>query len=98
MKKVPSSITILGRKVKIKQGNNLVYNGQQCLGLCDCDNNTIYLEKSVELPAKHDVLIHEIGHYFLEITGFSQKMSDSENEVMCQLLTLFYNDVKKSLK
>jgi Zn-dependent peptidase ImmA (M78 family) len=97
MKKVPSSVVILGRKVKVKQGNNLHYMGEPCLGLCDYDNKIIYLEKNQSPQMKHDTLIHEMTHFFLELTGLSQKLSDSENEIYCQLITAFHNDLKHSL-
>lgn len=97
MKKVPSSVTILGRKVKVKQGNNLHYMGEPCLGLCDYDNKIIYLEKNQSPQMKHDTLCHEMTHYFLELTGISQKISESEGEMYCQLITAFHNDLKSQL-
>lgn len=88
------SITILGRKVKIKEFANLVYNGHPCLGLCDYDNKIIYLEKNQSPHMKKDTLCHEAVHFFLELSGISQKLSDSENEIYAQLITAFYNDIK----
>lgn len=96
-KKIPSSLTILGRKVKIKQGFNLVYMGQPCLGLCNYDEKIIYLEKNQSDEMKTDTLIHEATHFFLELSGISQKLSDSENEMYCQLVTAFFNDIKSEL-
>jgi len=97
MKKVPSSVTILGRKVKVKQGNNLHYMGEPCLGLCDYDNKVIYLEKNQLAQMKHDTLVHESVHFFLELTGLSQKLTDNENEIYSQLFTALYNDLKSQL-
>lgn len=97
MKKIPSCVVILGRKVKVKQGANLHYNGEACLGLCDYDNKIIYLEKNQSPQMKNDTLIHEMSHFFLELTGLSQKLSDSENEIYCQLITAFFNDLKKNI-
>lgn len=94
-KKFPTSITILGRKVKIKQGRGLVYMGQPCLGLCNYDEKIIYLEKEQSDEMKYDTLLHEIHHFYLEFTGFSQKMSDAENEIACQMFTALFNDIKK---
>jgi Zn-dependent peptidase ImmA (M78 family) len=98
MKKLPSKVVILGRTVRIKQGNNLHFLGEPCLGLCDYDAKTIYLEKNQSPEMKHDTLVHEMGHFFLELSGISQKLSDSENEIYCQLITAFHNDINKSLK
>ncbi len=94
-KKFPKQLTILGRVVKIKQGAGLMYQNQPCLGLCNYDEKTIYLEKNQDEPMKYETLCHEAAHFFLELTGISQKLSDSENEMYCQLLTAFFNDIKK---
>jgi hypothetical protein len=96
-KKFPTTITILGRKIKIKQGKRLHYMGQPCLGLCNYDEKTIYLEKDQSPEMKYDTLLHEIHHFYLELTGFSQKMSDAENEIACQMFTALYNDIKTQL-
>lgn len=96
-KKFPTSVVILGRKVKIKQGKGLFYDGRPCLGLCDYDNKIIYIEKDQPEHTKMETLLHEIQHYFLELSGFSQKMSDAENEISCQLFTALVQDIKKIL-
>lgn len=88
------SITILGRRVRIKEGANLVYRGEPCLGLCDYDNRIIYLEKNQSPRMKKDTLRHEAIHFFLELTGISQKLSESENEVYSQLITALLDDLK----
>jgi len=98
MKKLPSKVVILGRTVRIKQGNNLHFLGEPCLGLCDYDAKTIYIEKDQSPEMKHDTLCHEIVHFFLELSGISQKLSDSENELYAQLITALHNDINKSLK
>lgn len=96
-KKFPTSVTVLGRKVKIKQGKGLTYMGQPCLGLCNYDDSIIYLEKDQSEQMKRDTLCHEAVHYFLELTGISQKLSDSENEIYSQLISAFFNDMKNNL-
>jgi Zn-dependent peptidase ImmA (M78 family) len=96
-KKFPSSITIMGRKLKIKQGSGLIYQGQQVLGLCDYDKKMIYIEKNQTDESKVDTLIHEATHYFLILAGLDQRLSESENEIYCQLITAFFNDLKKVL-
>lgn len=88
---------VLGRKFKIKQGANLAYHGQAVLGLCDYDNLTIYIEKTQSDNSKRQTLIHECCHAMLIIAGMDQRLSDSENEMYCQLLTAFCEDMKKVL-
>lgn len=98
MKKLPKFIIILGRKFKIKQLNNLSHLSQPCLGLCDYSNKVIYLEKLQTDEDKLDTLVHESSHAMLAISGVDQKLTDSENEIMCQLFTALFNDLSKSLK
>jgi Zn-dependent peptidase ImmA (M78 family) len=95
--KFPKSIQIMGRKIKIKQGVNLVYKEQPCLGLCDYDNKIIYLEKNQPDQSKVETLVHEATHFFLELTGISQKLDEDTNEMYCQLITALFVDLKKDL-
>ncbi len=98
MNKIPKSIQILGRKFKIKQISNLKYGQDQVLGLCDYSNKAIYIEKDQTDKEKLDTLYHECVHAMLAISGIDQKLTDSENEIMCQLFTALYNDLIKALK
>lgn len=87
----------MGRKVRIKQGKRLVYEGEQCLGLCDYDNRIIYLEAEQSEESKRAVLSHEALHYFLILLGIDQRLSESEVEIYCQSFTALFNDLKKYL-
>lgn len=93
----PRFIMVLGRKFKIVQKKNIAYQGQSILGLCDYNNLTIYIEKSESDNSKRQTLIHEACHAMLIITGIDQKISESENELYCQLFTAFCEDMKKVL-
>jgi len=93
----PRSIMILGRKFKIVQKKNIAYHGQMILGLCDYNALTIFIESSQSDISKRQTLIHECGHAWLIITGADQRLSESENEMHCQLLTAFCEDMKKVL-
>lgn len=97
-KRFPSSIAVLGRRYKIKQGKGLSYQGQPCLGLCDNSDRTIYLEKDQDDSGKKETLLHEAVHAMLFITGIDQKLSEGENEVYAQLFTAFYHDMEKVFK
>jgi hypothetical protein len=96
-KSLPSKINILGRTFKIKQGKNLSWQGQPILGLCDYTKLTIYIESNQTPQSKRQTLIHEACHGMLIISGIDQRLSDSENEIYCQLLTAFCEDMKKVL-
>lgn len=97
-KRFPSSVSILGRRYKIKQGKNLVFQGQPCLGLCDNLNKIIYLEKDQDEQTKKETIIHECFHALLFISGIDQKLTEAENEIYCQLATAFYHDVEKVIE
>jgi Zn-dependent peptidase ImmA (M78 family) len=97
-KKFPAFLTIMGRKIKIKQGENLMYEGKPCLGLCDYTDKIIYLEKNQDYHSKVETLVHEATHFFLELTGISQKLDEDSNEIYCQLITALFVDLKKDLK
>lgn len=94
---MPRHIVILGRKIKIVQGKNLVYQGQECLGLCDYDNSVIYLEKNQSKQSKLDTLSHEAIHFFLTLTGIDQRMTEREVEIYCQCFAALFKDLKKHL-
>lgn len=97
-KKFPASVTLCGRKYKIKQGKNLVYNGQPCLGLCDNQNRIIYLEADQEETSKRETLLHELAHAFMNLVGIDQKLTEAEAEIYCQVWTMFFHDVEAALK
>jgi Zn-dependent peptidase ImmA (M78 family) len=96
-KKFPKYLNIMGRKVKIIQKQNMTYNGDPVLGLCDYDKKVIYLEKDISDQTKIETLVHEATHFFLELTGISQKISASENEMYSQLITALFVDLEKHL-
>lgn len=93
----PRSIMVLGRKFKIIKKKNIAYHGQAILGLCDYEKLTIYIESTQSDVSKRQTLIHEACHAMLIITGIDQKISESENELYCQLFTAFCEDMRKVL-
>lgn len=90
----PRKIKVLGRDFKIKQGKNLVYQNTPVLGLCDYNAKLIYIESNQSDESKRQTLIHECCHAMLIIAGMDQRLSESENEMYCQLLTAFCEDMK----
>lgn len=94
----PKSIQIMGRKWKIKQVKNLTYNGDPVLGLCDYTGRMIYLESEQLLSEKKATLYHEVAHAWLILCGLDQKMSVTEVEINCQLVTALIEDIIKAFK
>ena len=93
MKKI-KTVTVLGRKIQVVEGKNLVYQGEPCLGLCDYDKRIIYIEQNQSKESKRDTLIHELNHYFMILCGMDQRLSESEVEMYCQLISAFVVDIK----
>ena len=65
--KFPTSVVILGRRVKIKQRKGLFYEGRQCLGLCDYTNKTIYLEKDQTEEEKKKTEKRKQRKYYVQL-------------------------------
>jgi len=97
MEKIPDHVVILGRKVKIEQVEGLSDDGNPCIGLCDCEKKILYVEKNLPEDVKLETLVHECVHYFLELTGIAQKLTESETEIYCQLFSAFYFDLKHDI-
>lgn len=97
-KRFPTSISILGRKYKIKQGRGLTFHGQPCLGLCDNNSKIIYIEKDQDEQSKVETCIHEFCHALMHISGIDQKLTEAECEIYAQLFTAFYVDVEKFIE
>lgn len=97
-KKPKKSLTILGRKVLIKEKIGLKDDeGKDCIGLCDYNSKIIYLEKDQTHTEKIETLVHEATHFFLELTGISQKIDEDSCEIYCQLITALFQDLKDDI-
>ena len=52
-----------GQEVKVKTKKNLHYEGKDMAGLCDYDNNTLWLCTGMPKSKKLSVFVHEYWHY-----------------------------------
>lgn len=95
-KSFPKSVSIMGRKFKVKQVKNLLYNNEPCLGMCDYDGRIIYLEVNQKDDVKFSTLVHECAHALLILCGLDQRMSELEVEINCQLVAAFVEDIVRS--
>jgi Zn-dependent peptidase ImmA (M78 family) len=97
-KKFPKFITIMGRKVIIKQVPELKNEaGEDLAGECDYNKKTILINKDQTHEEKCDTLVHEATHFFLELTGISQKIDENTSEVYCQLIAALFHDLKNDI-
>lgn len=97
-KKFPKFITIMGRRVIIKQVSELKNEaGEDLAGECDYNKKTILIHKDQTHEEKSETLVHEATHFFLELTGISQKIDGNTAEMYCQLITALFHDLKNDI-
>lgn len=91
------SITILGRKIKIKitpQAKlTLIAHDPQTVGLYDPNTRTIYLSKELTPEQKRYYLIHEAVHVLHDFTGIDQTLPESLIEIICQTTATLFEDL-----
>ncbi len=96
--KPPRTIAILGRKFRVKIQKKVIYRNEEVQGLCDSVEKVIYVQKDQTNSEMHETLVHEAAHGMLDISGINQKLTESENEIMCQLITALHMDLIKAFK
>uniref|UniRef100_A0A6M3LQR8 Uncharacterized protein n=1 Tax=viral metagenome TaxID=1070528 RepID=A0A6M3LQR8_9ZZZZ len=68
--RVPKKIIIGGQEVQVKYRKKLVHNGNELLGLCDYNNNIIYLQQGMPKSKKLSIFIHEYWHFVSSVYVF----------------------------
>jgi len=86
------SVTILGRKYKIKQKECPTLNNQRVAGYADPMNMIICMEKNLNDHDYVNVLCHEICHCIFFTFGGDQVMSNMEIEIFCQSFGSGFSD------
>jgi Zn-dependent peptidase ImmA (M78 family) len=80
-------IPVLGRKVGVRFESDKelqkLSNEPDCVGLYDGNTQTIYLSVSLSYEGARYVLLHELAHAFLNITGLTQLLDDKQEEAVC---------------
>lgn len=56
--------------------------GRSCYGICQNGSLKIYVDNSLPLDFKRQVIIHELGHAFIDSYMLSKKEKYSEEEVV----------------
>jgi uncharacterized pyridoxamine 5'-phosphate oxidase family protein len=100
MKKIifPKKLNILGNKYKVKYRKILAYENTAVAGLCDSDNETIYISSNYSEKIKLKTLIHEHVHAIQEATGLDQVLNDNEREIWCQTMSTAFYQFAKDMK
>lgn len=98
---LPKSITILGRKIKIrivtaKKLQSLTGIGS--IGAFDGDNLIIYLNNELSNREMQITFFHECSHVFLNTVGLNQVISVKLAEVICESFANGIFDLVNSIK
>jgi hypothetical protein len=100
MRKLPKSVSILGRKFKLKldsQENIIKVTGAQCEGCVDFNTNTIHIWKDLSQADQMLTLFHETQHICHLVSGVSQVTSGELQEIICESTAQAFFDLIKSL-
>lgn len=94
---IPRSVMVLGHKITIKQTEKFPVEDAErdILGLADILEETIYLHKNLPAKARNKVLIHELAHMGLYLSGASQSISPEIEETLCQMFANLYVELKR---
>lgn len=76
-KRPPRSVTVCGHKIAVKVSEHLDDDGTDLLGAFNSETKTIYLLKGCNWKS---VLLHEITHAALYLTGASEGLTLSKEE------------------
>jgi Zn-dependent peptidase ImmA (M78 family) len=95
---LPKKVTVLGRKYKVKLKDRILVNGSEVSGSCDTVNKEIHIEKGLPLDEQMGILAHEMGHAALVVNGLAETLSDSQCEMLCQIVRSCTEDFVRSFK
>ena len=81
--RIPKKFMLKGKLWRVKYERNLKHeDGTECDGLCDVDNQIIWLDKALKGRKKTKTFLHEWGHAVVDETGvrpnarFSETLED----------------------
>lgn len=100
MRKLPNTVTILGRKYKIKEldfDKIEEFAGSPCEACVDIKNFKIYIVKDLSTYEKTIALFHEIQHISHYICGLSQVVSPELQEILCESTAQAFADLIRSM-
>lgn len=89
--RIPKSVTICGMVFTIHYKTKIVYNEEECLGLCAFEECKIYILKSLSIERKKEVLLHECLHAIDKIMnyGLNEKLV---NAISVEILKLIVDN------
>lgn len=90
--KVPNILIIRDQEWAVKREANLSYRGNDCHGLADFENRTIYLNSNLTGELLELTLLHETLHASIYELGFNLKkeeeLVDGLSKIICQIFKM----------
>ncbi len=78
--KFPTELCIFGRTVKVEILPVVAVEGSECDGCYDPETKTISLAEKLDEESRFRVLIHEMTHASMDISGLSELIPDVKME------------------
>jgi len=88
-------LTVLGRRIQVKHVAlpelREIYPdpAEEILGWFSQSDSCIYLWSGLEQDAYKRVLLHELTHSYIAVSGLSNLISDDQEEAICDLFESF---------
>ena len=96
---IPRSITVMGDKIAVKQTvkaiEALETGDTEIMGLAFILEDLILIRKDLPTKAKPKVLVHEITHLAMHKNGIDQFLTKEQQEVVCQMVSHLYFELKR---
>ena len=84
--KLPSSIRILGRWIKIIYKPEITEGKYELHGYYSAAKKTIYIAEDQTEEEMMVTLIHEIGHCLVDLTYHSETFTRKQEETLCRII------------
>ena len=96
---IPRQITVMGDKIAVKQTvkaiEALESGDTEIMGLAFILEDLILIRKDLPAKAKPKVLVHEIAHLAMHKNGIDQFLTKEQQEVICQMVSHLYFELKR---
>lgn len=94
--RIPKKFKLKGKEWKVEYKWNLMDEGEKMDGLCQMQERTILIERSMPRDEKWPVFLHELVHAILfeaHISGLDGPAGELLEEVICEAIANGMNDL-----
>lgn len=99
---LPTRLRIFSQYWDVKYVDKLSMNDSdlndkyEIVGNCDSISRTIYIGNFLPLESKKEVLLHEIGHAYIQSIPNMKKIKRKQEEVFCDWFSMFLLDLVRN--